>query len=123
MNTRLICTRLLLGAALTLPLAAVAQDTCAKPDNSKTNKHHVKHNTADQQKDNSNDRLTTQKVRKAIMADKSLSTYAHNVKIITVNGAVTLKGPVHSDEEKSKVVADAEGALGGKVTDEITVKQ
>lgn len=107
---------------LAVPVAMQAQD-CTKPDNSKTNKQHVKSTTADQQKENANDRLTTQKVRKAIIADKSLSMYAHNVKIITVDGAVTLKGPVKSEDEKAKVVADAESALGGKVNNEITVKQ
>jgi osmotically-inducible protein OsmY len=52
--------------------------------------------TADNQANAKSDRLTTQKLRKAIMADKSLSTYAHNVKIITTDGALTLKGPVQS---------------------------
>ena len=67
--------------------------------------------------------MTTASVRKAIMADKSLSTYAHNVKIITMNGAVTLKGPVKSEEEKQKVAADAASAVSpDKVTNELTVK-
>jgi len=56
------------------------------------------------------------------MADKSLSTYAHNVKVITQNGGVTLKGPVRSDEEKQAIMAKANEVAGsGKVTDEITV--
>jgi hypothetical protein len=40
-------------------------------------------------------------IRAAIHKDKSLSTYAHNVKIITQGGKVTLKGPIHSEAEKS----------------------
>ena len=57
------------------------------------------------------------------MADKSLSTYAHNIKIITVNGAVTLKGPVKSDDEKAKLAEIAANAVSAdKVTNEITVK-
>ena len=44
-----------------------------------------------------------QKIRKAVMDDKSLSTYAHNVKIIAQNGKVTLKGPVRSEDEKKMV--------------------
>jgi len=57
------------------------------------------------------------------MDDKSLSTYAHNVKIISQNGKVTLKGPVRSEEEKNtieKVATDVAGA--GNVTDQITVQ-
>jgi hyperosmotically inducible periplasmic protein len=66
----------------------------------------------------------TAKIRKSIMADKSLSTYAHNVKIISQNGVVTLKGPVHSDDEKKAVVAKAVEVAGSadKVVDQITVK-
>jgi osmotically-inducible protein OsmY len=57
------------------------------------------------------------------MADKSLSSYAHNIKIITVNGAVTLKGPVKSDDEKTKLAEIAANAVSAdKVTNEITVK-
>jgi hyperosmotically inducible protein len=67
--------------------------------------------------------MTTAKIRKAITADKTLSTYAHNVKIITLNGAVTLKGPVKSDEEKQKVASMAANIVSAnKVTDELTVK-
>src|SRR6266852_376537 len=55
--------------------------------------------TADQQKANPADRDLTSKIRRAIVDDKTLSTYAHNVKVINQNGAVTLKGPVRSDAE------------------------
>jgi osmotically-inducible protein OsmY len=58
------------------------------------------------------------------MADKSLSTYAHNVKILTVDGAVTLKGPVQSDDEKQKVATEAASVVPAeKITNELTVKQ
>jgi osmotically-inducible protein OsmY len=79
--------------------------------------------TADQAKNNVNDRDIMQKIRQGVMADKSLSTYAHNVKIISQNGKVTLKGPVRSDDEKQaveKIATDVAGA--GNVTNEITVK-
>ena len=57
------------------------------------------------------------------MKDKSLSTYAHNVKIITQNGVVTLKGPVRSEEEKQAVEAKAKEIAGpGKVTSDLEVK-
>jgi osmotically-inducible protein OsmY len=64
-----------------------------------------------------------QQIRKAVVADKSLSTYAHNVKIIAEHGKVTLKGPVHTEEEKKKIEAIATEVAGpGNVTNEITVK-
>jgi osmotically-inducible protein OsmY len=92
------------------------------PDNSNQNKNQPQ--TADNQTNAKSDRLTTQKIRKAIMADKTLSTYAHNVKIVTVNGAVTLRGPVQSEEEKQKVASEAANAVSAdKITNELTVKQ
>ncbi len=93
----------------------------APPDNSKVNADHRK--TADDQPNASADRLTTAKVRKAIMADKSLSTYAHNVKIITMNGQLTLKGPVKSDEEKQRIATDLANVIpADNLTNQLTVK-
>jgi len=79
--------------------------------------------TADKQKMNKSDTALTQQIRKAVVADKTLSTYAHNVKIVAQNGMVTLKGPVRSDEEKKTVMAKAVEVAGGadKVTDEMSV--
>jgi osmotically-inducible protein OsmY len=58
------------------------------------------------------------------MADKTLSTYAHNVKIITVDGTVTLKGPVQSEDEKQKIASDAAGVVSAdKITNELSIKQ
>lgn len=92
----------------------------AAPDNTKQNK--TEGMTADNQKENKADRVTSQKIRKSILADKSLSSYAHNVKVITANGTVTLKGPVRSDEEKSAIEAKATEVAGaGNVTSELTV--
>lgn len=91
------------------------------PDNSTRNKGHAK--TADQQPENGSDRDITRKIRRSIVADKSLSIYGHNVKIITQSGAVTLKGPVHSDEEKQAIAAKAAEVVGqDKVTNQLTVK-
>jgi osmotically-inducible protein OsmY len=57
------------------------------------------------------------------MDDKSLSTYAHNVKVITQNGQVTLKGPVQSEEEKRTIEAKAAEVAGqNKVTSELNIK-
>ena len=114
-----------LSCSCALPhFRAFAQDsaTQAAPDNSKQNAN--QNATADNQPNAKADRMTTAKVRRAIMHDKSLSTYAHNVKIITSGGAVTLKGPVKSDEEKQQVAAAAATVVSAdKVTNELTVKQ
>jgi hyperosmotically inducible periplasmic protein len=68
------------------------------------------------------DRELTRQIRKAIVSDKSLSTLAHNVKILTRDGAVTLKGQVKSDDEKKALEDKASGVAGnGKVTSELTV--
>jgi len=78
--------------------------------------------TADQQKENVSDRDLTQKIRRALMQDKSLSSYAHNVKVIAQGGQVTLKGPVRSDVEKQTVEAKAiEVAGAGHVTNQISI--
>ena len=99
----------------------------SKPDNTKVNERdrNSREATADQQKMNPADRALTRNIRRSIMADKSLSTYAHNIKIISQNGAVTLKGPVKSDDEKANVIAKAVAAAGSadKVTDQISVKR
>src|ERR1700694_5607795 len=73
------------------------------PDNTKVNK--MPGATADKQKMNAEDRTLSQNIRKAFMDDKTLSTYAHNVKIISRNGMVTLRGPVRSAEEKAALEA------------------
>ena len=94
------------------------------PDNTKMNQADRSNDrpTADQQKDNPSDRELTQHVRQAIMEDKSLSTYAHNVKIISQNGIVTLKGPVRSEDEKRAIEAKANEVAGkDKVVNELTV--
>ena len=78
--------------------------------------------TADQQKTNASDQKLTQTIRRALVQDKTLSSYAHNVKVITQSGQVTLKGPVRSDDEKRTVEAKAVAAAGeGHVTNELSV--
>jgi hyperosmotically inducible periplasmic protein len=68
------------------------------------------------------DRQLMQKIRKAVVSDKSLSTSAHNVVITSQDGAVTLKGTVKSDDEKTSIENKATEIAGqGKVTDELTV--
>jgi hyperosmotically inducible protein len=68
--------------------------------------------TAGDQSNTKSDLAITQEIRKAVMADKSLSTNAHNVKIITADGVVTLRGPVKSEAEKATIGAKAQQAAG-----------
>jgi hyperosmotically inducible protein len=112
---------LLAGSVLAGP---IQQEQQPAPDNTKTNQGDASKNakTADQQKMNPADRETTKKIRSALMDDKSLSTYAHNIKIITTDGMVTLKGPVRSEEEKSAIEAKARQIAGdSNVTNNLTV--
>ncbi|WP_130420349.1 BON domain-containing protein [Edaphobacter modestus] len=111
-----------LGAANSPHSLAQTTPTQTAPDNSTQNQNQSK--TADDQTNAKADLDTTAQIRKSIMADKGLSTYAHNVKIITKNGTVTLKGPVNSEDEKQKVMSYASSVVSAdKVTDKITVKQ
>jgi osmotically-inducible protein OsmY len=90
------------------------------PDNTRKNK--TPGPTADQQKETKADRELAQKIRKAVVADKSLSTYAHNVKIVAMNGTVTLRGPVRSEQEKSAIEATAAAVAGvSQVKNELEV--
>jgi hyperosmotically inducible periplasmic protein len=91
------------------------------PDNTKQNKDRT-NPTADDQKMNPADREITQKIRKAIHDDSNLSTYAHNIKIITQDGKVTLRGPVRSEDEKTNIEAKAAAVAGqGNVTNQLEV--
>jgi hyperosmotically inducible periplasmic protein len=100
--------------------AATGQDPAPAPDNTSANKDGGK--TADQQKENKNDREITRQIRKALVGDKSLSTYAHNVKVITTDGTVTLRGPVRSEDEKASIEAKAKSVAGvNDVKNELTV--
>jgi len=78
--------------------------------------------TPGQQKENSSDLEITRKIRRSITEDKGLSTYAKNIKIITQDGRVTLRGPVRSEVERKSVEAKANEVAGaGHVKSEIQV--
>lgn len=121
---------LALGACLflgsSLPATGLRTQEAQQPaaDNTKNNKGDQSSGamTADKQKMNPADRELTKKVRAALHDDSSLSTYAHNVKIISQDGKVTLKGPVRSEDEKSAIEAKATEIAGqGNVTNQLTV--
>ncbi|HXP41520.1 MAG TPA: BON domain-containing protein [Candidatus Acidoferrales bacterium] len=120
-----LCSGLLLGVGvLARAQEPTSQQAPPAADNTKTNERDRAANepTADQQKENRSDRDITQQIRQSIMKDKSLSTDAHNVKIITSNGRVTLKGPVRSEDEKKAIEAKAAEVAGeSKVTSELNI--
>ena len=117
---------LLLGASWAGSANAQSTDDKTKPDNTAVNKRDRSPGaaTADKQKMNATDRNLTAKIRRSIMADKSLSTYAHNVKIISQDGTVTLKGPVRSEDEVKTIVSKATEITGSadKVINQMSVK-
>jgi len=124
-NVLKLTFRLMPLAALlfSVSLAAASAQDAQQPaaDNTKTNKDQIPP-TADQQKMNPSDRAITQQIRKAIHQDKAVSTYAHNIKIITQGGKVTLRGPVRSEDEKNSLEAKAISVAGQEnVTNQLEI--
>ena len=124
---RIITTSLLmlpLSSAPVLKASSVQDAQSAAPDNTKTNQRDrdKASPTADQQKMNPSDRELTRKIRASIVKDKSLSTYGHNIKIVAQDGKVTLRGPVRSEDEKTKIGAKATAVAGdGNVNNELEI--
>jgi osmotically-inducible protein OsmY len=108
------------AASTTIPIQQTAPPP-ARPDNTKVNKQAGP--TADQQSQTKADLAITKKIRKAIVKDKTLSMTAHNCKVITQKGLVTLRGPVNTAAEKDAIGAIALKIAGeGNVTNELAVK-
>ena len=119
-------TLLALACLSALSLAAFAADNeKAKPDNTATNERDRsgKTQTSGDQSNSSADLKITQDIRRALMKDRELSTTAKNIKVVTANGQVTLRGPVKSAQEKAKVDQIARSAAGGaQIEDQLEVK-
>ncbi len=91
-------------------------------DNSAQNTHNAAQPTAENQKENEADLKTTQQIRQAVVEDDTLSITGKNVKIITANGFVTLRGPVKSLQEKASIGDKAERIAGiAKVDNQLEV--
>ena len=121
---RILLTQVFLLGSLGLLWAQQDNSSQAPADNTKVNKRDRSQvdPTADQQKENTSDRQLAAQIRHAVVKDKSLSTSAHNIKIIAQNGTVTLKGPVKSEQEKQAIEAKATEIAGAsKVTSELQV--
>jgi len=104
---------------LTLALVLVAVSACgtqspapAQPDNTARNAESTAAKTPMDQAENEADREISANIRKAVVADDSLSMNAHNVKIITSGGVVTLRGPVKTQQEKDAIEAKAKQVAG-----------
>jgi len=119
-------TILALACLSALSLAAFATDNeKAKPDNTATNDRDRsgETKTSGDQSNSSADLKVTQAIRRALMKDRELSTTAKNIKIITANGQVTLRGPVKSAQEKAKVdQITRSAASGAQIDDQLEVK-
>src|ERR1700721_1948808 len=108
----------------TTPVFAQSAVNNTAPDNTAVNMRDRSSTepTADQGQNNASDLATMQQVRKAVVSDKSLSTYAHNIKIVSQGGKVTLKGPVRSQQESDAIQAKATEVAGdGNVVNNLDV--
>lgn len=106
--------KILVTITSVLLVGATQAATRTAPDNSAVNQrdraaHEV---TAGQQSFSERDTQITRQIRQAIVANDKLSTYAHNVKIITINGSVTLKGPVETAGERDEIYRQAVRVAG-----------
>jgi hyperosmotically inducible periplasmic protein len=120
-ETLLLGSCLLLGASMPAKVMSHQDPQQTAPDNSKANQN-TNAPTADQQKMNPADRDLTKKIRMALHDDQSLSMYAHNIKIISQDGKVTLRGPVRSEDEKAAIETKAVSIAGdGNVTNHLHV--
>jgi hyperosmotically inducible periplasmic protein len=119
-------TLLALACLSVFGLAALAADNeKAKPDNTTINERDRsgETKTSGDQSNSSADFKTTQAIRQALMKDGELSTSAKNIKVITANGHVTLRGPVKTAQEKTKIDQLAKSAAGGaQIDNQLEVK-
>ena len=123
--TSLLCGAFVASALTITPLHALQNTTAKPPDNTSVNKRdkNQAEPTADQGKNNLSDRELMSHIRRDVVKDKNLSSYAHNVKIVADHGKVTLKGHVHSEDEKRSIEDYARKYAGeGNVTSELSVK-
>jgi hyperosmotically inducible protein len=115
---------LLLSSMLGAPHVVAQTPSNVAPDNSKSNKVDESNvtSTADTQTNRATDLDLTKRIRQSIVADRSLSTYAHNIKIVTVKGSVTLNGVVRSEDEKGAIEMKAANIAGqNKVTSDLKI--
>jgi hyperosmotically inducible protein len=108
-------------AAAALPSCKSRSNEAPAADNTERNRATTP--TADNTGNSAADRDVTQKIRKAVMDDGSLSTNAHNCKIVVQGGTITLVGPVASEAERTRIEQIATANAGDrKVVNQLEVK-
>ena len=117
-----ISLTLLVASAFTL--SAIAEEKKAADNTAKNERDSSGETlTSGDQSNSPEDIKITAAIRRAVVADKSLSMTAKNVKIITANGKVTLRGPVNSAEEKATIAKLAKSGAGkAKIDNQLEVK-
>ena len=115
----LLSTVLIVGCSKNRSEDKQVSQTAVEPDNSGRNvrDRNDQTKTAGDQSEGEADRTISQNIRQALTADDSLSTNGKNAKIITIDGTVTLRGPVKNDKEKSAIGAKAQQTAGVKNVD------
>lgn len=119
-------TTLVLVAVTAVTMTATAADEKTNADNTAINKRDRsgETNTSGDQSNSSADLKVTQDIRRALMKDGELSMTAKNIKIVTADGQVTLRGPVKTAQEKTKIDQIAKSAAGGaQIVDQLDVKE
>jgi len=123
---RLALTLVASSALLGLCTVTMAQDSApVAPNNTAVNERDRAPDamTAGEQSNAKSDVALTRKIRRAVVKDDSLSMLAHNVKIVTANGNVTLRGPVNTEAEKVAIASKAKAIAGaGNVDNQLEVK-
>ena len=123
---RIALTLVLSSVLLGLGTVTMAQESApVAPDNSAVNVRDRDPGAmkAGEQSNAKSDVELTRQIRRAVVKDQSLSMLAHNVKIVTANGSVTLRGPVKTEEEKTAIASKAQQIAGAdKVDNQLEVK-
>ena len=114
-----LVSAVIVGAGCSCDREAPKTTAAVEPDNTGRNvrDRNDATKTPMDQSENEADRTITQNIRQALTADDSLSTNAKNVKIITNDGTVTLRGPVKNEQEKTAIEAKAKQVAGVKSVD------
>jgi hyperosmotically inducible periplasmic protein len=118
---KLIALTLLLTAAIAG--SSWSQDTNADNTGKNVRDRDDQSVTATDQSNDPADLKLTADIRKMVVGDGSLSMMAKNVKIVTIDGAVTLRGPVENEKEKAAIESHAKQVGAKKITNELEIKK
>ena len=116
-------TILTLLSTVAIAATAWAEDPNADNTGKNTRDRDDQSQTATDQSNNPADIKISADIRKKVVGDGSLSMMAKNVKIITVHGAVTLRGPVENDKEKAAIESHAKSSGAKKISNELEIKK